>query len=37
MSNFLIDFSSEDARSHLKQLPFLPTRVLKEHPSLNYW
>ncbi|XP_070758129.1 FERM domain-containing protein 4B isoform X4 [Enoplosus armatus] len=28
--------SAETARSDLKQLPVLPTRVLKEHPSLNY-
>nr|XP_033481349.1 FERM domain-containing protein 4B isoform X3 [Epinephelus lanceolatus] len=31
------DYSSaETARSDLKQLPLLPTRVLREHPSLNY-
>ncbi|KAF3855822.1 hypothetical protein F7725_016545 [Dissostichus mawsoni] len=28
--------SAEAARSHLKQFPVLPTRVLQEHPSLNY-
>ncbi|XP_047439151.1 FERM domain-containing protein 4B isoform X3 [Mugil cephalus] len=28
--------SSETATSDLKQLPVLPTRVLREHPSLNY-
>ncbi|XP_063766832.1 FERM domain-containing protein 4B isoform X2 [Eleginops maclovinus] len=28
--------SAEAARSHLKQLPVLPTRVLREHPSLNF-
>ncbi|XP_029357438.1 FERM domain-containing protein 4B isoform X2 [Echeneis naucrates] len=28
--------SSETARSDLKELPVLPTRVLREHPSLNY-
>ncbi|XP_054473200.1 LOW QUALITY PROTEIN: FERM domain-containing protein 4B [Anoplopoma fimbria] len=28
--------SAETARSDLKQLPLLPTRVLREHPSLNY-
>ncbi|XP_070701253.1 FERM domain-containing protein 4B [Pempheris klunzingeri] len=28
--------SAEAARSDLKQLPLLPTRVLREHPSLNY-
>ncbi|XP_056220401.1 FERM domain-containing protein 4B isoform X4 [Seriola aureovittata] len=28
--------SAETARSHLKELPVLPTRVLREHPSLNY-
>ncbi|KAM7423184.1 hypothetical protein PAMA_010962 [Pampus argenteus] len=28
--------SAESARSDLKQLPVLPTRVLREHPSLNY-
>ncbi|XP_055016836.1 FERM domain-containing protein 4B [Boleophthalmus pectinirostris] len=28
--------SCETARSDLKQLPVLPTRVLKEHPSLTY-
>lgn len=37
MSNVVIGFSDENARSDLKQLPILPTRVLKEHPSLNYW
>ncbi|XP_028260862.1 FERM domain-containing protein 4B isoform X2 [Parambassis ranga] len=31
------DYSSaESATSDLKQLPVLPTRVLREHPSLNY-
>ncbi|XP_035760909.1 FERM domain-containing protein 4B isoform X1 [Neolamprologus brichardi] len=31
------DYSSaETATSDLKQLPVLPTRVLREHPSLNY-
>ncbi|XP_030274840.1 FERM domain-containing protein 4B isoform X4 [Sparus aurata] len=31
------DYASvETARSDLKQLPVLPTRVLREHPSLNY-
>uniref|UniRef100_A0A671XBB3 FERM domain containing 4B n=1 Tax=Sparus aurata TaxID=8175 RepID=A0A671XBB3_SPAAU len=29
-------WSVETARSDLKQLPVLPTRVLREHPSLNY-
>ncbi|XP_028302399.1 FERM domain-containing protein 4B isoform X4 [Gouania willdenowi] len=28
--------SSESASLDLKQLPVLPTRVLREHPSLNY-
>lgn len=28
--------SSETAKSDLKQLPVVPTRVLREHPSLNY-
>uniref|UniRef100_A0A8D3AXX3 FERM domain containing 4B n=1 Tax=Scophthalmus maximus TaxID=52904 RepID=A0A8D3AXX3_SCOMX len=28
--------SAETARSDLKELPVLPTRVLREHPSLNY-
>ncbi|XP_040889696.1 FERM domain-containing protein 4B isoform X2 [Toxotes jaculatrix] len=28
--------STETARSNLKELPVLPTRVLREHPSLNY-
>uniref|UniRef100_A0A674MK49 FERM domain containing 4B n=1 Tax=Takifugu rubripes TaxID=31033 RepID=A0A674MK49_TAKRU len=28
--------SNENARSDLKLLPVLPTRVLREHPSLNY-
>ncbi|XP_076608815.1 FERM domain-containing protein 4B isoform X1 [Chaetodon auriga] len=28
--------SAETAASDLKQLPLLPTRVLREHPSLNY-
>ncbi|CAF96928.1 unnamed protein product [Tetraodon nigroviridis] len=27
---------NENTRSDLKKLPILPTRVLKEHPSLNY-
>ncbi|MED6236164.1 FERM domain-containing protein 4B, partial [Ataeniobius toweri] len=32
------DYSSaETTASNLKQLPVLPTRVLREHPSLNYW
>ncbi|MEQ2295608.1 FERM domain-containing protein 4A [Ameca splendens] len=31
------DYSSaETTASNLKQLPVLPTRVLREHPSLNY-
>ncbi|XP_056294059.1 FERM domain-containing protein 4B isoform X4 [Pseudoliparis swirei] len=31
------EYSSEEtARADLKQLPVLPTRVLREHPSLNY-
>uniref|UniRef100_A0A3Q4I802 FERM domain containing 4Ba n=1 Tax=Neolamprologus brichardi TaxID=32507 RepID=A0A3Q4I802_NEOBR len=30
------DYSAETATSDLKQLPVLPTRVLREHPSLNY-
>ncbi|XP_069570510.1 FERM domain-containing protein 4B isoform X2 [Brachyistius frenatus] len=31
------DYTSADtATSDLKQLPVLPTRVLREHPSLNY-
>ncbi|GLD73167.1 FERM domain-containing protein 4B-like protein [Lates japonicus] len=28
--------SAETAKSDLKELPVLPTRVLREHPSLNY-
>ncbi|XP_053293218.1 FERM domain-containing protein 4B isoform X6 [Pleuronectes platessa] len=28
--------STDTARSDLKQLPVLPTRVLREHPSLNF-
>ncbi|XP_019942592.1 FERM domain-containing protein 4B isoform X4 [Paralichthys olivaceus] len=28
--------SADTARSDLKQLPVLPTRVLREHPSLNF-
>ncbi|XP_008318724.1 FERM domain-containing protein 4B isoform X3 [Cynoglossus semilaevis] len=28
--------NAETARSDLKELPLLPTSVLKEHPSLNY-
>ncbi|KAM6927632.1 FERM domain-containing protein 4B [Xenentodon cancila] len=28
--------SAETATSDLKQLPVLPTRVLREHPSINY-
>uniref|UniRef100_A0A669DAS3 FERM domain containing 4B n=1 Tax=Oreochromis niloticus TaxID=8128 RepID=A0A669DAS3_ORENI len=34
---FFSPFSAETATSDLKQLPVLPTRVLREHPSLNYW
>lgn len=30
-------FSDENARADMKKLPTLPTKVLKEHPSLAYW
>uniref|UniRef100_A0A3Q3N7Y8 FERM domain containing 4B n=1 Tax=Mastacembelus armatus TaxID=205130 RepID=A0A3Q3N7Y8_9TELE len=33
---FLIGFSDENTRADLKKLPTLPTKVLKEHPSLAY-
>lgn len=33
----LICFSDENARADMKKLPTLPTKVLKEHPSLAYW
>uniref|UniRef100_A0A4W6G0F5 FERM domain containing 4B n=1 Tax=Lates calcarifer TaxID=8187 RepID=A0A4W6G0F5_LATCA len=33
---YMIFFSAETAKSDLKELPVLPTRVLREHPSLNY-
>lgn len=36
-SIFLIVFSDENTRADLKKLPTLPTKVLKEHPSLAYW
>ena len=29
--------SDENTRADLKKLPVLPTKVLKEHPSLAYW
>uniref|UniRef100_A0A3P8WQI4 FERM domain containing 4B n=1 Tax=Cynoglossus semilaevis TaxID=244447 RepID=A0A3P8WQI4_CYNSE len=29
--------SDENTRAELKKLPALPTKVLKEHPSLAYW
>lgn len=29
--------SDENTRADLKKLPTLPTKVLKEHPSLAYW
>uniref|UniRef100_A0A7N6FJ35 FERM domain-containing protein n=1 Tax=Anabas testudineus TaxID=64144 RepID=A0A7N6FJ35_ANATE len=32
----LIVFSDENTRADLKKLPTLPTKVLKEHPSLAY-
>lgn len=32
------DFSSENAaRNDMKKVPILPTRTLKEHPSITYW
>uniref|UniRef100_A0A671MD43 FERM domain-containing protein 4B-like n=1 Tax=Sinocyclocheilus anshuiensis TaxID=1608454 RepID=A0A671MD43_9TELE len=31
-----VDFSDENTRADLKKLPALPTKVLKEHPSLAY-
>uniref|UniRef100_A0A3Q2CCN9 FERM domain containing 4Bb n=1 Tax=Cyprinodon variegatus TaxID=28743 RepID=A0A3Q2CCN9_CYPVA len=30
-------FSDENTRADLKKLPTLPTKVLKEHPSLAFW
>lgn len=33
----LFCFSDENTRADLKKLPTLPTKVLKEHPSLAYW
>uniref|UniRef100_A0A3P8TPR1 FERM domain containing 4B n=1 Tax=Amphiprion percula TaxID=161767 RepID=A0A3P8TPR1_AMPPE len=33
---FLFCFSDENTRADLKKLPTLPTKVLKEHPSLGY-
>lgn len=30
-------YSDENTRAELKKLPTLPTKVLKEHPSLAYW
>uniref|UniRef100_A0A672J5A8 FERM domain containing 4Bb n=1 Tax=Salarias fasciatus TaxID=181472 RepID=A0A672J5A8_SALFA len=33
---FLVCFSDENTRADLKKLPTLPTKVLKEHPSLAY-
>uniref|UniRef100_A0A7N8YA37 FERM domain containing 4B n=1 Tax=Mastacembelus armatus TaxID=205130 RepID=A0A7N8YA37_9TELE len=35
-SLYMFFSSAETARSDLKELPVLPTRVLREHPSLNY-
>jgi hypothetical protein len=32
-----INFSEEEARDDIKKLPILPTRTLKEHPSISYW
>lgn len=36
-SIFLFCCSDETTRADLKKLPTLPTKVLKEHPSLAYW
>uniref|UniRef100_A0A7N6BRC3 FERM domain-containing protein n=1 Tax=Anabas testudineus TaxID=64144 RepID=A0A7N6BRC3_ANATE len=36
LSIVLIVFSDENTRADLKKLPTLPTKVLKEHPSLAY-
>lgn len=33
----LFCLSDENTRADLKKLPTLPTKVLKEHPSLAYW
>lgn len=33
----LIPFSDEAARAELRKLPVLPTRTLKERPSITYW
>lgn len=34
---YTLCFSDENARADMKKLPTLPTKVLKEHPSLAYW
>lgn len=34
---WLFCLSDENTRTDLKKLPTLPTKVLKEHPSLAYW
>lgn len=37
MSQSFCIYSVESSRSDLNKLPVLPTRVLREHPSLVYW
>ena len=32
----VIYYSENAARSDMKKVPILPTRTLKEHPSINY-
>lgn len=34
---WIVCLSDENTRADLKKLPTLPTKVLKEHPSLAYW
>jgi hypothetical protein len=29
--------SENAARNDMKKVPILPTRTLKEHPSITYW
>lgn len=33
----LFSFSDDVARADLRKLPVLPTRTLKERPSITYW
>lgn len=30
-------FSEENAKNDLKKLPVIPTYILREHPSIQYW